>query len=407
MIEANVSDFIKQFAEKAFSTTEPFSLAKIQPNSNRTQYFHYIQDKIYDVRYIYGEGSLYNENFHTAINIKYNLAAIVVKDTIYIVNSFALCALPQNSLGELPAKVEFLQDVTANLNTYAKQKVFPAFYDSLETKEILEEDLRPYRSEARRQLLLRNPGSYKASLEDSINDNTTAKALCGLVDIDAVINRQLEDMRAHWIEVKARETLIEKLMAESDIISDWEIELANALEDIDDWSVTVEFTVGGRKAYAEIITERLLQKLIDRDTIDVYDFIAGGYARQFLEAFAGQVGIFTPLGCEHITKVTYRDEVLYTKETSADDSTNKTGIDGDKSVMRCENCRYCKQFQLHKRTPKMFMPFVTANDTGFGVDTAEYENSLCCIYFMNKECGSISETIAEDSCENWEQIPEL
>lgn len=304
-------EFITQFMEKALNTEGSFSIR----SDRKTISYHFLQDHVGKAKYVYFVREWGEEMFYFKTHLCPELFAIVVDETVYILN-YNILYYNETGLrreGELPENVINFETTVKDINRYAKEVIFPEFYNSLIPDDITDpEDIKECIKCARYSILqgMEAPFTKAVSEISFFDEDKTAAVLCGFMDRDTEIKRLLKAEKGKWTAVKSRNQKIGKLMQNPETAAEWEIRLAEGIRNADAKHITVEFEFDGKHASEKISTDTVLIKLINQDGFNYYNFITRIAGCKLFEYF-GIDGWKNTIYCRNITKITYGKKTLY------------------------------------------------------------------------------------------------
>lgn len=280
-------------------------------------YIYYMYD--YDSKYT--SSVKYDaKNFHDGIEAKPNVAAILVKNTLYVIDKFIFGAYSHAyGHGETAELEDFIciDEYLKEINNTVNDTIVKNFYDSLEVETPA--NTKPYEEDVRRKIFNHN-NVEDVSFSDCLDLKDIVESLCGFIDIEDTVNKRLESRRENYLHLKTQKETIKKLIPDLSIAAKWERDLADALNSVDAKKVTVEFLFKGKKASGKIAPECIIRKLIKKDYFSDYNFSTRVAGQKLFD----ELGVSTKmwdnenqLKCEHISKITYGKKVLYERKGDA------------------------------------------------------------------------------------------
>ncbi len=317
-------ELLEKFEKNIFSTKESFDIVISGKNLAEKEYYHFLQDKVGNARYIYGKRHFYDANFYSSLDSKFELVAIVVDKTVYIVDDFYFHTYSFNSKNVLSKyeNIKRFSDFVKEETDYIRKALFPKFYDDLKIKEITSlDEIETCYKNARYQLLSPNSKDVEKLIVEHINnifsENEFARVLCGLLDLSKETRNRLNIKKDYWTDKKSFYYKVEQLIKEGNVAEDWELEIAKGLRNIDAKNVIVEFTVNNKTASAKIEPYQIIRNMIHKDSFDSYDFPVRKHGEELLEhlGVGGYWNSEQNITCKEISKIMYRGKNLYIKET--------------------------------------------------------------------------------------------
>lgn len=305
------SIFIEKFAETVRKGDSSFTL---NDGKNNRHYYHFMEDRVGKVKYIYGFDSYYGEGdtFCSKLNSNPSLTAIEADSTIYIVDRFIFDIYGEDV--SLPENIELFSNLVREKKEYVFNVIIPQFYDSLDTEGIIEEyRLDSCRKDARYAKLSLNHNIPSLSSDGyELKEKIVADDLCGFCSIYEAVIKELEENKKYWLGNKAIKEQIKKFIEDPETTEAWEEAIAEGLRKVDAKLVTAEFEVNGKKASAKISPQTIIHKLIHQDSFSSWNFDSHKQGEE-LEKELG-VGRFSPLYGRHISKITYGRKTLYVRD---------------------------------------------------------------------------------------------
>lgn len=316
---------IDEFVKKVLSTNESFVIH----NNDRGSKMHYsfMQCRVGNGKYIYGKHE-FNENALFNIEDTYEIVAIVSNKKIYLTNIYFFGSLYSHP-GSLPENVERLD--CEKENEYAKNSLFPKFYDSLDiTGPVDANFIRTCRDAARENLLYCKDKSFGWEeiypLEDLFSEQDKADMLCGLINIDEEAKKRFEVKRESYTAKKQYQQKVKEFMDDPSTAEKWELEIARALKETDAQTVTVEFELNGKIASGKLSPRAVMNALVYKHCFRSYNFANGNLGKklfQELGASDDRLGASddrhsnNSITCSNITKITYNRKDLYVRNKTA------------------------------------------------------------------------------------------
>ena len=300
---------IDKFVEQIQSTEKNFIL------KHKAKYYFFVQCEVGKARYIYCK-SLYQEpNCDTNIKEDLKLAVIVADNIIYILDPFELDVW-YVSKDNLPNNTYLFDDFVQKQNDYIKSEVFKDFYNSLETVELEEERIKRCKEEARR-ILLRSKDKKIRELELTpiFTKQDVANSLCGVLILKKEVLIRLEQEKDKWIKTKSFEIKLQDFINNKEGVEHFELEIAEAINNLNAKMLNIEFELNGKKAVGKIALDTISRKLITRNYFCDYDFdtrINGKVVIKKLNAANYRSDKEREvLDCSRISKITYGRKTLY------------------------------------------------------------------------------------------------
>lgn len=310
---------LDKFVDAVFKTTESFMIETEDAYIGK-QYYFFIQCSVGKARYIYGVHS-YSCNFHTNLNLKPILKAIVTDHDVYIIDEFEfdiyLSYLKKDVL--LPEHVYIITDILEKENEYVKSTIFPNYYNSLETIQITDNEIiKKCEDDARRNIFAKKSVDNEMKIDPMFGVQDIANSLCGIVNLETeALNRLLKN-KEQWIARKSYYKKIKELMEDESIAENYEIQIAKGLRSVEAKMVTVHFEMNGIEAYAKISPDIIIAKMQNRDYFSYYDFETNKRGEELINKLGAakwrgnkEKDVLT---CKHIIKIIYGKKMLYTKE---------------------------------------------------------------------------------------------
>lgn len=306
-------NLIEEFIKVVKNNEKSFSLTIKNNRVTNEKHFSFMQCEVGKARYIYGDYDFYDNNFHSKLDLKPELVAIVVNDIIYITDAFFFDVYRNEDI--FSDKLQLLS--SDKENEYIKEVMFPEFYNSLQINEIESKDsIKSLELKAREILLSKNP-QVQMPTKDSIFDlQDIANALCGFIDLKEEGKRRLDEQKDKWVSIKSTNEKIKALMLIPDIVKDWELKIAEGLRSVDAKTVFVEFELNDRRASAKINPSVILNKISDNDCFLDYDFQISKHGSELIKKLgAGNWhSDENSLRCKDITKITFGKKTLYERD---------------------------------------------------------------------------------------------
>lgn len=314
---------ITEFVNKVLHDNGSFEL------QDNEYIYHFMRDKIGKAEYIYGidefiSADVKSQNGFANVDNSPKLVAIVSNEFIYIV-SYLFCYIYNKDRVKLPQNCMWFTDYVEELNNYYKMTILPLFYDDLETEPIKDEKtIEHCKIEAHRRQLTgkcddKYDGLYLPSYSDKITQNEVAGSLCGLIDIDVLMQDKLQYGKEFMCKFKRQNEYILSLIETSTTVELYEIDIANALNGIKDTAKTlnVEFTKNGKVGTGKISPAKVIDKLVNNDYFSEYDFANttnGEILLMLLEVPHWAEEKEKYLYTSDITKITYGRKIIYSRE---------------------------------------------------------------------------------------------
>jgi hypothetical protein len=266
--------------------------------------YHFLQMHIGKVKYIY---MLYFYNAELPIYchknypnpMKEDLVAVATGDVVYTVGT----ALAENKITGIEDALTFqsyVDDLQRAANELAKPMIdaLPLLEESNMSEKQFERAHRAARSLARYYLLKRyiaDDCREGFSNEITISYGEAERILCGLVTLEELTLKDINDQRDNIIWSKTIDALCEQYMSTDGILRDWEIEMVMALVPVQlNDTLRVENCAGD---YVEIDTDSLIDVLADENIRRM-----GDYEWQIMG-----------IAIEDIAKISFNEKVLYKK----------------------------------------------------------------------------------------------
>lgn len=299
-------NIIERFRDKVLEdNTDSFEFIDTKLKYGKQYYF--IQSRVGKAKYVYGEYTYNDHNPHARINKKPDLLAIVADGTVYIVDRyfFGLDI-------EYPENVVLFSDYISKRKECVPQ-LFKEFYEKLDTLNFDECDFNKntIMYEARKLLF------YGEELELSIPEGVigaqdVANDLCGIKSAESAALEYFEEHIDAYKRGKTRNEEIKRLMNSPETMQKWELEMAEALRDLEANRVTVVFKMNGKTEMDKIKLSELKRLLINRDYFSSYYFSTADKGKKILANLgATSWRDDNCLRCEHIMRITYGRKCLY------------------------------------------------------------------------------------------------
>lgn len=313
---------IEKFAEEVLKNNESFTVKMPRGNKedvNKT--YHFLQDKVGNVRYVYGFSDYWNEDFYAQLDIKPKLIAIVSSSKIYVLDIFFLDIYSYgNDKVFLPNNVVILSEYTAKQNEYISGTIFPEFYSNLETNEnSIEDSEEELKKRARSFIFSKSADLPNVELKPLLNVQDIAYILCGFTDFKKEVNEKLSKDKEQWIRKKSTDKKIKSLMENPETAAPYEIEIAIGIRSVEAKTVTAEFELNGKIASAKINPDTIIKKMVENDYFSGYDFEIAKRGDELIKELGastwrnGNNGSEL-LTCKNITKITYGKKELYVRK---------------------------------------------------------------------------------------------
>lgn len=306
---------IDEFVNRVLTDEGSFVLIDKKDGCKDFKYIQFMQCKVGNGRYIYGFYG-WNPDFNISFKNEAELFAIVANGTVYTVQDFLFNIWRDEDRKNLPENHKYFSSERKEQNEYVRNVLFKEFYNNLEVNPIVDEGhLKECQKKARKIRLTSGFGVEPVTIADIFNEQETAKVLCGLIDLKKEAMQHFESNRDVWINNKAEHEKIKELVEVSVGVESWEIEMANGINSVDAMNVTVEFEFNNKKASAKMKPDRILNKLVQRDSFSDYDFTTYSQGEKLLKSLGADERWRSEnnLRCEHISKITYGKKELYVK----------------------------------------------------------------------------------------------
>lgn len=218
---------------------------------------------------------------------------------------------------DLPNGVRLLNAKPAEYNDTFRNKVFPAYYESLPLMDISPDEERKARLLAREVKL--DPSAtrmLKPTVDDYFTPVCTSALLLGIADFQTESNNILAHRRDADLKHKAMSAKAEEFLYDPALTEAWERELADAIMLYKKQSLLVEFTAGGVTAGCRLKCRSILGCLVKKQRFFSYDAQSRKEWDALNVAFCNQnkVTTYTWASCPFITAVYRGKKLLYKRD---------------------------------------------------------------------------------------------
>ena len=295
---------IQEFKEKALSDAAQFEVHK----KEEKEMLYYVKYRVGKATFIFGDYS-FRGNF--SLETKLSLKAILSEGIIYLVDTFTFYPLKEN---EYPENVVRLSTKTKEVNDFIQDVLFQKYYENLPIRALTDNEQKDVIRRVRRIVLKENCVIEKYLIKEIITHEKVASLLRGELDIEKVATEYFEKHKERFITVKSENYELQKLVDAKYGVEEWEINMANSLQELDAKNVAVEFSVNGEQGTEKVEKDRLLRMLYDKDDFSSYDFVNGKSGEALLKKL--KVGSYRShengvLECKHISSIKYGKKVIY------------------------------------------------------------------------------------------------
>ena len=292
---------INEFVDKVRSTDSSFSIR----DGENTVCF--VQEHVGDARYVYGERG-FADDYDSRFKKELEVVAVVHDNIVCIVNLYCFSIYSLDSI-ELPERCELMSECVKRFIDGFKGRDLIRWYNAIEC----EPDGPDYdRTLEARDVVLFKGGQLPPLPTYSIfGAQEVAQVLAGRKTIAQIEDDYFKKHFNSYKSEKARRLAIQNLIREG-CVSEWEIEIANAMREIEAKAVTVEFEYNGKIDKGKMRLDSLRRALLHRSRIDYPYFLNQKEGRELMRIFGiDEFGIRDVLTCANITKITYGRKVLY------------------------------------------------------------------------------------------------
>lgn len=304
---------LEQFKDKVLNTVGSFKLK--DEDKREPRYYSFTKCTNGNAIYIYGTYR-FNNDFSDP-NIKYELVAILNKSSqiIYIIDEYLFNKSFRKEFNYPEGCVSF-NDYINETNKYINDVLFKSFYDKIKVdiNSITDDDIINDRKQEARNIILCGSEVTYPNFTKSFNKTDIARMICGYINMNDEVNKRFEECKNMYTNIKLGKELVKKFIEEKSVIEDWEIKLANSINNIEANYVTVEFNFNGNIGIGKIKPNTIIRTLIDNDYFSGYDFSTANGGEKLLKELGAKNNYYnkeTWLTCKHITKITYSRKTLY------------------------------------------------------------------------------------------------
>lgn len=310
---------LERFRDEVLNTKGSFEL------NYKDKHYSFMRCVNGNAEYIYGDYKFYNEYFSddayfSDIDLKYELVAIVDMTTeiIYIVNEYMFKT--GYEVGSIyPEGCHSFSRYVAEKNEYLQEVLFRNYYNNIEidiSSVTDEEFINTQKKQARRIILSKNE-IVLPKFNREFTHHDIAKMICEYTNIEDEVNKMFADNRDSMIKMKLGQELIKKYIAEKSVVEDWEIKLAESINDLKANYVNVEFNFNGNVGSEKIDPKNIIGILIGNGYFSSYNFATSKSGDKLLKILGVANEFYkrdTWLTCKHITKITYVRKILYERK---------------------------------------------------------------------------------------------
>lgn len=253
---------------------------------------------------------------------KYEIAAVVSNGKIYIVDWYVFgiysfeVAKEKDSFPECIVNFDwFVRDI----NNYLINDVYPEYYAGFNATKTDNENLQEenMKKVARTVLFAKKEINYDVTGINGVSRDDTVEMLCCNSDFRSVCLAILEEQKDHINYLKIREELIRSLIDSGKAAADWEIEMANAINETGAKTVMVEFEFNGKTESEKFECEKLIHILIDNDYFSDYNFPTSNAGKSVLKKLGASAYYYSPetnLYAKNIKSISFRGKKIYERK---------------------------------------------------------------------------------------------
>jgi hypothetical protein len=309
------AELFEKFAQGIKENKNHFMFEIQIEKENNPRIYSVIVDNVLGAKYVYSEYE-YDKEYLTEKLVKGNLSnrdfSMLVKDDNYIIDEHIFkvtdrTALPDN----IKTFISIRQEYDALYETEMKK-----FYNDIVEVDtnFSEENISDMKYDARYFQF------YNLNVFDTLKCNTTKKKLSysdilkaeiGYTQKEEVIKNIVKSNEKELIWLKSKAIYIENLIANNEVVEQWELDIVRPLIAIKDIAKTanVTFELNGITGTEKININNLIDCIFDKKQISCYEFSNFSKGRELLN----KLNASYRLAAESIVKITYNKNVLFEK----------------------------------------------------------------------------------------------
>lgn len=303
--------YLNNFVKDVTNNKTDFTLVL---NENGVK-IHFISCQHNNARYYYGCMD-YEDRGFKGVDNEYKLAAIVANDKIYVLLWSYVSGsyiINDKDKGCLPRNVTDFYDFVAELNDQLLNKYYPTYYSELEVKTNMNNCSV---SDVARIRLLSNKIDYNKKEISKFEAGQVSEILCDYTSLKSACIDWLDTQKDKIRCIKSKEVDIDNLIqnnkTDHQIAEEWEINLANAVNDTSAKTVDVEFKINAKKGEIRVKCANLIKNLITKTSFGSYDFnVSCSTGEAFLKKLEVGYEFDTKLYCKHIKSISFRGRKIY------------------------------------------------------------------------------------------------
>jgi hypothetical protein len=301
-------NIIEQFAENVLNKDKSFVL-----ENDKGYMYAFMQVKVGKAKYIYVLPPTCDETFFCDMTRKAELAAIVSKNIIYIVNEFIFGEHMEFKNTKLPWNVRAFNEAYNEAQDYVNHTYVQDYYNKLKTSGVdISYPLKQIREEARKAVLFPD-NKTDNKIKCNISEYEYAQELCGYVNLKSLVLIKMDNNKEYYTYLKASEEIRNEFINNPETVKEYEKEIVNGLNSESNAKmVTVEFEYNGKRASGKITPEKVIKYMLDESGFSMWSFETRVQGDRLLNELG--VSVTQGLKCEHITRITYGRKELYVRK---------------------------------------------------------------------------------------------
>ena len=297
------------------------NLAFLVKHDDAEYYTHFIGSKIGNA-VLYYSARNYDSDFFLDNDVKYEPCSVYTNGVIYVMGCYDFSCysgkLPQ---GAYTDGVMLFGDYLKEIQKYFREVAFAKYYAEMEpTKNIIESVIR---DDARRHLIegydyvstCRNNAYFGLSYRDA------RKILVYGTPLDTVCTELLEKHKDTINSSKSHEVAVAKFIESGKAAADWEIEMAQSVQNAKANMVLVEFELDGKTAAAKVESNILLNQILENNYFNTYHFPTEKVGRTLIDTLGASDNRWKDvdklLCCKNISRIFFRGKPIYERSDNA------------------------------------------------------------------------------------------
>ncbi len=295
--------FLQIFIENVLSHHEQFKIEIKEQSSSVGVIFNFMQSFVEKAKCVY--------LLPARLDIRCSpiLDAIVKNKKVYLCDSISYL----KSISNLPDNTCYLTDLAKYFNQYARENIFPEFYNELvipSNLSSIEQIL--FKQEACRLLMNNLTAPYIPDITDIFTVQDAVNIVIKDLNLTEIAIQCLHKYKDDLVFNKKRYQSIINFMQDPDLVKDYETAIVRAVSDIGQ-ELLVEFKVADKVASIKLFSGTVCA-IVERQGCFDHSCIDSSKYMKFLR----KLGILTETGearveltAAYIDKITYKGRILY------------------------------------------------------------------------------------------------